>query len=157
VSDELWDEQDGDSDGMRAVRAALKKSEKARKEAEDRAAAATKSLGQKTVTDVLAAKNINPKVAGFMPDSLDKGDEAAVVGWLKENADVFGFSLEAETPATPETSVSPEEQEGHDLMQLFQGDSSPAPADKMAKLAALNPADFANNREYRDAIAKVVG
>jgi len=155
VSDDLTEVQDGDSDLVKQLRTQLKKESKARKEAEDAAGAASKSLGEKTVTDLLSAKKINPKVAGFMPAELDKSDEAAVTTWLTENADVFGYSLEAEAPPEPQTPATQEEQDGHEAMQIFGQQAGPAPRDKVAALDAIP--DNLSLAELHAEIAKVGG
>lgn len=42
------------------------------------------------VADILSEYNVNPAIANFIPDDIEL-DEESVVGWLEENAEVFGL------------------------------------------------------------------
>lgn len=60
---------------------------------------------QQSVTDVLKAKGVNPKIAKLIPEDIE--DEDAVVEWLKEYGDVFGATVpepqQQESPVDTET------------------------------------------------------
>lgn len=58
------------------------------------------SLRERTVTEVLTAKGVNPKVAKFIPQDVD--GEAAIVEWLKTEGDVFGVQFDDTAATTPE-------------------------------------------------------
>lgn len=89
----------GDDSG-KGLRAQLEQALKVAKEAEDRAAAATKALGERQLGDVLSAKQISPKAARFiLADGVDPSDGEAVEKWLTDNSDLFGAG-KAETPTT---------------------------------------------------------
>lgn len=96
--------EDGSGKGLRAqLEAALKVA----KDAEARAAAATKALSERQLADVLSAKQVSPKAARFiLADGVDPSDGEAVEKWLTDNSDLFG-AAKAETPTT---SVSQEDQ-----------------------------------------------
>jgi hypothetical protein len=51
---------------------------------------------ERSVTETLKAKGVNPKIAKFIP--ADVASEEQVSTWLTENADVFGFTV-TDTPA----------------------------------------------------------
>ena len=126
------------------LRALVKKLSKQVEEAEARAAAATTGLRERKLAEVLTAKKVPVKLSKFMAD-VDADDPSSVDGWLKENADAFGFTLEAEqTPAEKvgeESVLSEEEQHAIELMQVFQTGASTAPPDKLAKIASVPDSD----------------
>ena len=109
------------------LRALVKKLSKQVEEAEARAAAATTGLRERKLAEVLTAKKVPVKLSKFMAD-VDADDPSSVDGWLKENADAFGFTLE-------------EEQHAIELMQVFQTGASTAPPDKLAKIASVPDSD----------------
>lgn len=136
MSDELEIETGDDSgSGLRKqLEAALSRA----KEAEARAAAASKQLGERQLADVLAAKKVSPKVARFISaDGVDPSDNEAIDRWLTENAEVFGV-----TAATPEPTVSNEEQAAFASMQQ-PSLQTPALQSKVDALLASLPDDAA--------------
>lgn len=136
MSDELEIERDDDSDGIKQLRAALKAANKKAKDAEAAAGAATKSLADRQLADVLTAKKLSPKIARFITaDGVDASDSDAVEKWLTENAEDLGFSLEAVTPAEP--NVSPEDQAAFGQMQQpqFQSPVQKTKADEVNRQA----------------------
>jgi len=79
---------------------------------------------ERTVSEVLTAKGVNPKVAKFIPTEVE-GTEA-IESWLVENADVFGFTVNDEE-LTPKSNVSAEEvTETKRLQNLNQYASTPS-------------------------------
>lgn len=126
------------------LRELVKKLTKKVEEAEARAAAATGDLRKQKLADVLTAKKVPVALSKFMAD-VDADDPSSVDTWLKENADAFGFTLEAEqTPAEQvgeQVSLSEEEQHAIELMQVFQTGASSAPPDKLAKVNSVPDTD----------------
>jgi hypothetical protein len=154
VSDTNWEvEQENDTDVVKTLRAKYKAEKKAREEAEVREAAATKSLGVKTLGDVLKAKQLSPALAKWIEkDDVDITDSAAIDTWLTENAEVFGIQLEAE-PA-PEPHVSEEDQQGFDSMQVIQGSPAPANPSKVAKVESVDVTKYSNNQDLYKALVE---
>jgi hypothetical protein len=112
MSDENQETGTGDDSG-KGLRAQLEEALKVAKEAEVRAAAATKALSERQLADVLSAKKVSPKVARFiLADGVDPSDSEAVEKWVTDNAEVFGVKAE-----TPEPNVSQADQEAFAQMQ----------------------------------------
>jgi hypothetical protein len=79
---------------------------------------------ERTVSEVLTAKGVNPKVAKFIPPDVE-GNEAVEL-WLTENADVFGFTVN-DAELTPQSNISEEEvTENKRLQNLNQYASTPS-------------------------------
>lgn len=92
------------------------------------------------VTEVLAAKGVNLKIAKFVPS--DVTGEEAINAWLTDNADVFGFEV-SETPVSTEPNVEPSAVASAKRIQsLGQQSVSPAQADDLtARIANAKSAE----------------
>ena len=55
-----------------------------------------KAQRERAVKDVLETRGVSSKIAKFIPSDIDPTEES-VSKWLEENADVFGFQVEAQT------------------------------------------------------------
>jgi len=103
MSNNEWDNYDDDlgeqGEGPKALRDALKKEQKERKQLEEQLASLQKSSRERTVKEVLNSNGINPAIAKFIPSDVD--DESSVNEWLVENAAIFNINLGASNEAVP--------------------------------------------------------
>lgn len=97
--DDLTDERDTDTDTIRQLRKVLKDRDKKIGELEGEVTTLRTNARASTVTDVLKAKGVNPKVAKLIPDSVEPTEDA-VGAWLTEWADVFNISVPGEDAET---------------------------------------------------------
>ena len=79
------------------LRKALKRAEKEKKDLAEQLASIQADLRSRSVKDALATKGVPDKVAKFIPADVSTPEQ--VDAWLVENADVFGFSKQADAPA----------------------------------------------------------
>jgi hypothetical protein len=79
---------------------------------------------EKTVSQILEAKGVSPKVAKFIP--ADTEGEDAISTWLEENAEIFGGSF----TNSSETEVASEEvQASNRLRSIGESSSTPSKVD----------------------------
>lgn len=91
--------------GPANLRKALKRAEKERETLKEELAGLKSNLRQRSVKDVLETKGVNPKIANFIPSSIEAPEQIAA--WLDENADVFGFAApQSETTETTENDAA---------------------------------------------------
>ena len=96
MSNNQWDEFDDETygdegEGPKALRDALKKEQKERKQLEEKLASLQKSSRERTLKEILNSNGVNPAIAKFIPSYVD--DESSVNEWLVENASIFNFNL----------------------------------------------------------------
>lgn len=81
---------------------------------------------ERTLSEILSAKGVSPKAAKFVPNDIE--GEEQIGAWLEENADIFGFSLNTDTPKAE--SSTPEERAATDrLRSLGEVAQTPGVAD----------------------------
>lgn len=78
-----------DNDALRKVRRAERAKDKQLKELQAELETLRKFQRESTISKVLQEKNINPKIAAFIPGDLDASTEA-ISSWLEQYGDVFG-------------------------------------------------------------------
>lgn len=79
---------------------------------------------EKTVSQILEAKGVSPKVAKFIP--ADTEGEDAISTWLEENAEIFGVSF----TNSSETEVASEDvQASNRLRSIGESASTPSKVD----------------------------
>jgi hypothetical protein len=104
-----YDDEDDDfetesTDVVKQLRKVNRTLEKRLKELEAEASSLKTQTRQRTVKDVLTAKNVNPKIAAFIPQDIE--GEEAITTWLNEYGDVFGIQQEQEAaPESPEVTA----------------------------------------------------
>lgn len=104
-----YDDEDDDfetesTDVVKQLRKVNRTLEKRLKELEAEASSLKTQTRQRTVKDVLTAKNVNPKIAAFIPQDIEGED--AITTWLNEYGDVFGIQQEQEAaPESPEVTA----------------------------------------------------
>lgn len=105
-----YDDDDFEDDGLDAggnalqqLRKANKAKDRQLKELTEQLQQMQKSLRERSVKDVLAAKGLPDKIAAFIPESATTSEE--VEAWITEYGDVFGVQQQqAEQPATSQQS-----------------------------------------------------
>ena len=90
--DELESEQEG-GDLVSQLRRATKKKDKQLKELMEELNSIKTAQRTNSIKSVLAEKNLNPKIANFIPADLDASPEA-IDNWIAENAEVFGLQVQ---------------------------------------------------------------
>lgn len=104
-----YDDEDDDfetesTDVVKQLRKVNRTLEKRLKDLEAEANSLKTQTRQRTVKDVLTAKNVNPKIAAFIPQDIE--GEEAIATWLNEYGDVFGLKQEQDAaPESPEVTA----------------------------------------------------
>lgn len=103
-----WSDEDDDtgdspqdSSVIRELRKVNNAQAKRLKEMEEKLASFTKESRSRSVQQLLASRDLNPKIAAFIPDDVEATEEA-LGRWLDEYGDVFGV-----TPSQPAEPPSP--------------------------------------------------
>lgn len=135
-NDDFEDQHQGDgpADLRKAHRAAtrkLKELEKQIAERDEQIKSLTGKVRGSSISEVLQAKGVNPKVAKLIPDDVD-ATEDAVKAWLDEWADVFNITV----PDSADTS-----DDGGASQQDAAPQSAVDPADVAALQRALGASD----------------
>ena len=81
------------------LRKAYRKLQKQNKELLDQLGGMQKQVRERSVKDVLTEKGLPPKIAAFIPDSVNTSDE--VEAWITEYGDVFGVQVEEQGVEAP--------------------------------------------------------
>jgi hypothetical protein len=108
MSNNQWDELDeyGDQgEGPKALRDALKKEQRERKQLEEQLASLQSQSRERTLKEVLSSNGVNPAIAKFVPN--DVSDEASVNTWLAENASIFNITLGSSSAEAPAQTGNP--------------------------------------------------
>lgn len=79
-----------DNDALRKVRRAERAKDKQLKELQAELEGLRKFQREATISKVLQEKNINPKIAAFIPGDLEVSTES-IGSWLDQYGDVFGI------------------------------------------------------------------
>jgi len=144
------DFDDYDDGAITQVRRAHKAAVKRLKELEGELQGYRTESRKRTVADVLTSRGYNPKIADLIP--ADISNEAEVVSWLDEKADVFQPMTVAESSegaqeeqmeGQPEINIPPGYQQFNDVVnsgQAPQGDESQL----LAMIAAAKNPDELN-------------
>lgn len=143
------DFDDYDDGAMTQVRRAHKAAVKRLKELESELQGFRTESRKRTVADVLASRGFNPKIAELIPGDIT--NEAEIVSWLDEKADVFQPTTVAESSegaqeeqmdGQPDVVVPPGYQQFNEVVNAGQ-----APAGDESQLLAMimgakNPEDL---------------
>lgn len=125
---------------IRDLRKQLKTLSKEKSELSQELSSYKTQAREKSVSQVLEAKGVSPKVAKFIP--ADTEGEEAISAWLDENADVFGYSVEKAGTAV----VADEEvQASNRLKSIGESGSTPSKVDDIeARLKNANSQEEIN-------------
>ena len=144
------DFDDYDDGAMNQVRRAHKAAVKRLKELENELQGYRTESRKRTVADVLTSRGYNPKIADLIPG--DVTNEAEIVSWLDERADVFqpitvaadnDGAQEQQMDSQPEVNIPPGYQQFNDVVNAGQapmGDESQI----LAMIAAAKNPDELN-------------
>lgn len=90
------------NDVLGQLRKANKAKEKQLKEIQEELSNLRKEKRERTISEVLTARGVNPKISAFIPQDIDLTEES-LSSWLTEYGDVFGVSQTNQTnSAIPE-------------------------------------------------------
>lgn len=135
-----WDDDDDDTSGQESnlvkdLRKQLEKARAAEKELAEKVDALGKAQRSTSLKEVLASKQLNPKLAVFYPADGEATPEA-VEAWVKEYADVFGIQPREEQVDEP--ALDSEQAQLYGRMVQEQGSSIPTAkvADLQARIQA---------------------
>ena len=103
--------EDFDTPLVKKLRAQLKEQSKALAERDTQLAELAGKERKRNVADILASKNLNPKIAAFIPADIAP-DAEAISAWVTEYGDVFGVQPQ-----------QPAEQAQQNAAQQAQADS----------------------------------
>lgn len=78
------------NDALRKVRRAERAKDKQLKELQAELESLRKFQRESTINKVLSEKNINPKIASFIPGDIEVSQES-ISSWLEQYGDVFGI------------------------------------------------------------------
>lgn len=95
--EELESNEDG-GDLVTQLRRATKKKDKQLKELMDELSSLKTAQRANSIKSVLSERNLNPKIAAFIPESIEASPEA-VDAWLEEHAEVFGLQVQKQEQA----------------------------------------------------------
>lgn len=94
-----------DNDALRKVRRAERAKDKQLKELQAELETLRKFQRESTISKVLSEKNINPKIAAFIPGDLDASTEA-ISSWLEQYGDVFGVQQVQQQPGLQDADIA---------------------------------------------------
>ena len=117
MSNNYWDDEDDndemtitgnetESDLQKKLRKKIRADEKIIKELNEKLESYTKESRERTVKEVLEKQGVNPKATRLALKDLD-GDvtEEAVLNWLDDNGDLFGYSRSEDAPIASEEDL----------------------------------------------------
>lgn len=93
--------RDNNTDLVRKLRKAERAKEKRIRELEDELGSLRSVQRESVIKGVLSEKGVNPKIAAFIPSTLDASHDA-VSAWIEEYADVFGYKTANDTDSSQE-------------------------------------------------------
>lgn len=132
--DDEFEDNPGDSDLLKSLRKQLRE-EKAERAREREELNALRTVNRtRTLSEVLAAKNLPKKVAALYPETAEATPEA-VDAWLTEFGEVFGV----EPAPQAEPNVDAETQAAHERIAAAPGGATQNPR-VTEQMAALNAA-----------------
>lgn len=94
-----------DNDALRKVRRAERAKDKQLKELQAELESLRKFQRESTISKVLTEKNINPKIAAFIPGDLDASSES-ISSWLDQYGDVFGIQPVQQQSALQDADIA---------------------------------------------------
>lgn len=94
-----------DNDALRKVRRAERAKDKQLKELQAELETLRKFQRESTISKVLQEKNINPKIAAFIPGDLETSTEA-ISSWLEQYGDVFGVQQVQQQPGLQDADIA---------------------------------------------------
>lgn len=119
------DENRGDSDLVKNLRKQLKEKERLLREHSEELSSLKSGLRERTVSEVLSSKGVNPKVAKLMPSEVVTPED--IDQWLTDYSDVFNIGRdEPRSAEEAEPSEKSEKMASYDRMRAVEGDGQPS-------------------------------
>ncbi len=87
------------NDVLGQLRKANKAKEKQLKEIQEELSNLRKEKRERTISEVLTARGVNPKISAFIPQDIDLTEESLST-WLSEYGDVFGIESQSTNQAS---------------------------------------------------------
>lgn len=143
----------GDSSVLRQLRKANAAKEKQIKELTERLASLDKQVRDRSISDVLSSRGLNPKIAVFIPADVEPTPEA-VSTWVDQYGDVFGVQTQQAAPAEGQQQVQPDQpMSPQDMAALRQMDA-------VTSIGQAQEADILaqiKNAQSTEELARVLG
>lgn len=130
------DDTDQESEGIQQARRAAKANAKRVKELEQELESLRTDLRVRSVSDVVSARGLNPKIAELIPSGITSRDD--INAWLDERADLFGAS--AGGAASSPSSQQPVAPAGAARLAEVMSAGEPVPGDESQLLAQIQAA-----------------
>lgn len=127
-------DQDNDSDLVKQLRKQLRDKENTLKALSAENETFKTTVRKSTVAELLAKRNVNPKVAAFIPADVEANDEA-IGKWLADYGDVFGVTTSTE-PQGQESQPGVSPDLVRQLAQVQQTSQDGVPVDRGAQQQA---------------------
>lgn len=102
--DEYDSSFDDGSKLLKKLRRELTQTKKALKERDGELSSLKLEARKRTVRDVLSERGLNPKIAAFIPESIDPTNDA-ITAWVDEYGDVFGVVQVSDQGQAVESNV----------------------------------------------------
>lgn len=130
--------EDDDDVTPKDLRKQLAKEKKEKQDLLDRLATLEKQGRQRSIADVLSEKGYSPKLANFVPDSVE-ADGAALSAWLEENAEIFGAPKTTPADTSIQDEANAELATAHQRMAAATEGGEPAGKPQNLKDQLLSP------------------
>ena len=132
------DFEGNESEGIKQLRSAQKAATKRIKELESELDSFRSTERTRSVSDVLAARGLNSKIADLIPSDLRGSDD--INRWLDERADVFAGVQSTPSQAQPDAHTPVVPPMNADRMQSILDQGEPVPGDESQLLAQIQAA-----------------
>jgi hypothetical protein len=161
---DIWDDEFDDvadeSDLVKQLRAVIKSGKAENSQLKEEVTTLRPAVRKQAVTSVLSKFNVNPKIAGLIPESVG-ADEESIKTWINEYGDLFGASASEDADGSGSStktdqgngsSVSTEQQQTWERIQSrgqsTQETTPDADAQQIAMLTAAAKAANGNSELY---------
>jgi len=123
----MYDEdenEDFDTPLVKKLRAQLKEQSKALAERDTQLAELAGKERKRNVADILAANNLNPKIAAFIPADIAP-DAESISAWVNEYGDVFG--VQPQQPAEQAQQIAAQQAQADSFNRMAAVDRGGQP------------------------------
>ena len=130
------DDTGQESEGIQQARRAAKANAKRVKELEQELNSLRSDLRQRSVSDVVSARGLNPRISELIPSGITSRDD--INAWLDERAELFGLTSESAAGlSSPQQPVPPA---GAARLADVVSAGEPIPGDESQLLAQIRAA-----------------
>lgn len=131
-----WQQND-DTAGIKELRKAFKELSKARKEDQALIEELRAERARSSITDLLASRGVDPRVAKFYPKDA-KADDESVDQWLEENKELFPDRRVGEQGSVNQSALTESEQRGYQIQRDIAAYESGVQMDLKSRLDKIN-------------------